>query len=938
MLIQTVLLFLSAVALAAPAPRPWVVTPNTASSASSLDKRQSSSFWMETIQRQGQPAYNPDKSYKLFRNVKDYGAVGDGQADDTAAINRAISDGDRCGGNGDGDCDSSTITPALVYFPAGTYKVTSAIIMLYYTQLIGDGTNLPRIQGAADFDFTNSLALLDADPYIPNADGAGFYTNQNNFFRQIRNLVIDMTEMPDATSFGGEVNGVHWQVAQACSMQNVVFDMKPSSPTNKQRGIMTENGSGMFMSDIVFNGGNIGAFFGSQQFTTRNLTFNGCNTAVKLHWDWLWVFKSLNIQNCNVGLDMSTTNPGNETVGSAIVMDSKISASNASIFTSYNGVNTFPETGSTLLIHNVDFSGSPNAVVDSLSQNTVLPGNVKIASWGQGNAYIPSDTAQPAKREPQDVGNNPNHSGPPSAPCSDMEPVTSTVFVSPLPSGSTVTVSPLPASSSPTGSPPFPVGSFTPSFSFTFPSSSAGQPPFSSVSTSVATSSGGPPIVTPSGRPTTPANATAPGSAGVCSASPIIPQKSKIQQQNMDAAAMPSSLLSADGSVFERSKPQYIGVPKESFVSVKTFGAAGDGTTDDSDAVQKAVSSVTTDQILYFDHGAYIITKTIEVPANIRIVGEVWPLIMISGGFFSDPSNPQPAFRIGKPGDTGNVEISDMMFQTKGPVPGAIMMQWNVQEASQGSVGMWDTHFRVGGSAGTDLQQAQCDSRTSSDFRPECAASFLMMHITQSASGYFENNWFWVADHDLDLPRQTPKPKATDTQISLFNGRGILAESQGPLWLWGTASEHSALYNYQFSNAKNVFMAGIQTETAYMQPAPNSLSSGFTPNAAFSDPDFLDCTDDNCKKTWGMRITNSQDIFMFGGGLYSFFQDYTQDCTETEDCQINMIDLQCSTGVHLYGLATKASINSVTVHGQAAVLGKDNPNNFAATVLLYQQQ
>lgn len=76
-----------------------------------------SAYWMEEISHQGRASFNPDPSYQVFRNVKDFGAKGDGITDDTFAINAAISSGNRCGF--DGSCGGSTITPATVYFPAG---------------------------------------------------------------------------------------------------------------------------------------------------------------------------------------------------------------------------------------------------------------------------------------------------------------------------------------------------------------------------------------------------------------------------------------------------------------------------------------------------------------------------------------------------------------------------------------------------------------------------------------------------------------------------------------------------------------------------------------------------------------------------------------------------------------------------------------------------
>ena len=306
-------------------------------------------------------------------------------SDDTDAINKAMSSGNRCGEG----CDSSTVTPALVYFPQGTYKVSKPIIQYYYTQMVGDALNLPVIKGSADFA---GMALIDADPYTDKGDS--WYTNQNNFFRSIRNFVVDLTDMPQ-----GAGAGIHWQVGQATSLQNIRFEMvKGGGDANQQQGIFMDNGSGGFMADLTFNGGNYGMFLGNQQFTTRNLTFNDCNTAVFVNWNWAWTFKSLQINNCQTGLNMSNS-PSNQTVGSVLILDSKLTNTPTGVVTAFTE-DSIPVGGGVLVLDNVDFSGSEVAVA-GVDGSALLKGGDVVASYVQGNAYTPGSAHQKRDEEPE---------------------------------------------------------------------------------------------------------------------------------------------------------------------------------------------------------------------------------------------------------------------------------------------------------------------------------------------------------------------------------------------------------------------------------------------------------------------------------------------------------------------------------------------------------
>lgn len=162
--------------------------------------------------------------------------IGDGQTDDTAAINRAISDGNRASPE---SRRTSSTTPAIVYFPPGTYMVSKSIIDYYFTQLIGNPNSRPVIKAAPDF---KGLGLIDGDQY--QNDGNQGWTSTVVFFRQIRNLVLDMTGVPPGTG----ATGIHWPTGQASSLYNIKIIMKPD-PGSKQQGLFIENGMSLLKGD-----------------------------------------------------------------------------------------------------------------------------------------------------------------------------------------------------------------------------------------------------------------------------------------------------------------------------------------------------------------------------------------------------------------------------------------------------------------------------------------------------------------------------------------------------------------------------------------------------------------------------------------------------------------------------------------------------------------
>lgn len=65
---------------------------------------------------------------------------------------------------------------------------------------------------------------------------------------------------------------------------------------------------------------------GNQQFTVRNITVNNAATAIHATWNWGWAFQDVTINNCGVGVNLTTggITKDTQTVGSESIVGASL--------------------------------------------------------------------------------------------------------------------------------------------------------------------------------------------------------------------------------------------------------------------------------------------------------------------------------------------------------------------------------------------------------------------------------------------------------------------------------------------------------------------------------------------------------------------------------------------------------------------------------------
>ena len=105
-------------------------------------------------------------------------------------------------------------------------------------------------------------------------------------------------------------------------------------------------------------------------------------------------------------------------------------------------------------------------------------------------------------------------------------------------------------------------------------------------------------------------------------------------------------------------------------------------------------------------------------------------------------------------------------------------------------------------------------------------------------------------------------------------------------------------------------MGHLQTEAPYFQPEPVAPEPFSNALGQFNgDPNFKECKKNaTCQIAWGMRIIDSSDSYFHSSGLYSWFNNYGQDCVAAEGCQQKILEVKGSQNIIFYNLFTKATL------------------------------
>jgi glucan 1,3-beta-glucosidase len=122
-------------------------------------------------------------------------------------------------------------------------------------------------------------------------------------------------------------------------------------------------------------------------------------------------------------------------------------------------------------------------------------------------------------------------------------------------------------------------------------------------------------------------------------------------------------------------------------------------------------------------------------------------------------------------------------------------------------------------------------------------------------------------------------------------------------------------------------------------PNPDARSQPYGRSDAYNDPDYAAaCPAGAVCDSYGLRVLNSKNVMIYGGGLYSFFKEYSTDCSSAtapggfRNCQNQIFSIEGDSSVQWFGLSEVGAEQMVTIDRVDKARWSDNLSVYSNTI------
>jgi sugar lactone lactonase YvrE len=307
----------------------------------------------------------------------------------------------------------------------------------------------------------------------------------------------------------------------------------------------------------------------------------------------------------------------------------------------------------------------------------------------------------------------------------------------------------------------------------------------------------------------------------------IVPGEGQMGTIGMHYEAVPLSSMPASLPPAIRALPS-----SSEWVNVHTLGVKGDGTSDDTNAIQQAIDA---HRVLYFPSGHYIVRNTITLRPETVLIGLHPTLTQI------DLLDETPGYEgVGAPkpvilAPTGSASIlSGIGVFTGGINPRAVAVLWKAGEQSL----IDDVRFLGGHGSGTNPYNN--NHTADSDLRKRWDSQYPSLWIADGGGGTFADIW-------------TPN---TFAQAGF-----VVSNTKTPGHVYELSNEHHVRNEIKFDHVENWDINAPQTEEeAGESPESLSLEIDFSRNITIANYHAYRVTRSRAPFPAAVRISNSSDI------------------------------------------------------------------------------